>query len=516
MVCLRRLHRNVICQSFCFRQLVAFGHVLLIVGLTVASEPANSISFKNEVVPILTKAGCNAGACHAKAGGGQNGFQLSLLGYEPDEDYESLVKGARGRRLFPAAPDLSLVLLKATGQAPHGGGVRLQPDSDEYGIIRAWIGQGMPASQASEPQLVLLEVTPDRATLTPGAQQDLRALAHFSDGSTRDVTRTALFESNDSGLAQVTAGGQVTIGEMPGKVAVMVRYQDKVAVFSALIPLGAAPQTYPTPNNFIDERVFASLQELGLPAAEVCDDATFLRRVTLDIAGRLPTLEEAEAFLANESPGKRDEWIETLLRSGDYADYFANKWTTLLKNRRDDASDITSNFAFHYWVRDSLLANKPYDQWVRELLAATGTVIDNPPVAWYKRVKEPKQQIEDVAQLFLGVRMQCAQCHHHPFERWSQDDYYGLVAFFSQVGRKPTGVRGEDLIFHQRGVAQAENVPLGRDDPSRRDGRAHQRYPAGRRSAAEVGRLDGSTGESVLCQSAGESLLEALLQAWID
>jgi len=183
--------------------------------------------------------------------------------------------------------------------------------------------------------------------------------------------------------------------------------------------------------------------------------------VTLDIAGRLPTEEEAKTFFANKSPDKRDQVIDELLRSPDYADFFANKWTAMLKNRRDDASDMVANFAFHAWVRDSLLSNKPYDQFVRELLAATGQVIGNPPVAWYKRVKEPKDQIEDVAQLFLGVRMQCAQCHHHPFEKWSQDDYYSLSAFFSQVGRKPSGVRGEDLIFHKRGMAAAKNIKTG-------------------------------------------------------
>src|SRR4029079_13357855 len=182
---------------------------------------------------------------------------------------------------------------------------------------------------------------------------------------------------------------------------------------------------------------------------------------TLDIAGRLPTEEETAAFLASQDEGKRDQVVDELLRSPNYADFFANKWTALLKNRRDDASDIVSNFAFHAWVRDSLLANKPYDQFVRELLAATGTVVGNPPVAWYKRVKEPKQQLEDVAQLFLGVRMQCAQCHHHPFERWSQDDYYALAAFFSQVGRKPTSTAGEDFIFHKRGIAVAHNMKTG-------------------------------------------------------
>lgn len=424
-------------------------------------EPEASISFNHEIVPILTKAGCNAGACHAKAGGGQNGFQLSLLGYEPDEDYEALVKGARGRRVFPAAAEKSLLLLKATGELPHGGGARIAADSEQYDLIRRWIELGMPQSPESEPQLVSLQVSPKRAQLPRGAVQDLSVEAVFSDGSRKDVTETALYESNDVHMATVSSGGKVTLLDVPGKVAVMIRYEDQVDVFNALIPLGPSVEAMPTPNNFIDERVFASLDEIGLPVSELCDDATFIRRVTLDIAGRLPTLEETRTFLEDPSSTKRNELIQTLLQSGDYADFFANKWTTLLKNRRDDASDITSNFAFHFWVRDSLLANKPYDQWVRELLAATGTVLENPAVAWYKRVKEPKEQIEDVAQLFLGVRMQCAQCHHHPFEKWSQDDYYGLVAFFSQVGRKPTGIRGEDQIFHQRGVAEAKNVRSG-------------------------------------------------------
>ena len=194
-----------------------------------------------------------------------------------------------------------------------------------------------------------------------------------------------------------------------------------------------------------------------IPPSALCDDSTFLRRVNLDLAGRLPTVEETQAFLTSREPDKRDRLIETLLASPEYADWFANKWTALLKNKRDAAADITANFAFHAWMRDSLLANTPYDQIVRQILASTGTIVANPPVAWYKRVKEPVQQLEDVAQLFLGVRMNCAQCHHHPFERWSQHDYYSFAAFFSQIGRKPTAVADEDLIFHKRGIAQIEN-----------------------------------------------------------
>ncbi len=415
----------------------------------------------NDVVPVITKAGCNTGVCHAKAGGGQNGFQLSLLGFEALEDYESLVKQGRGRRVFPAIPERSLVLQKASGKVPHGGGVRLTADSDGYHVLKAWIEQGVHFTTENEPKLVSVEVVPPRAVVGMQQQQQLVALAKFSDGTIRDVTQRALFESNSTAMANVSDTGLVNIHDLPGKVSVMMRYQGKVAVFTAAVPLGKIVEQLPQVNNFVDKYLFANLQELGIPPSPICDDATFLRRVSLDIAGRLPTQQEADEFQNSTQPDKRQQVIERLLRSPGYADYFANKWTTLLKNRRDDASDITSNFAFHAWMRDGLLANVPYDQMVRELLAATGTVIENPPVAWYKRVTDTKQQLEDVAQLFLGVRLQCAQCHHHPFERWSQDDYYSLEAFFSQVGRKPTGTRGEDLIFHKRGIATAKNVKTG-------------------------------------------------------
>lgn len=421
-----------------------------------AAEPP--VSFVNDVVPVLTKAGCNGGACHAKAGGGQNGFQLSLLGFEPTEDFEHIVLEGRGRRLSFGNPDQSLLLLKASGQVPHGGGLRLPKSSPGYDTIRAWISQGVPMDGAGAPKLTSMEVEPNKGTLKRQGSQQLKAIARYSDGSVRDVTNVALFESNDRAMADVSEGGLVKVFDIPGKASVMVRYQGRVAVFNAAIPLGAPVGAMPPTKNFVDTAVFANLNELGIPPSPVCDDATFLRRVTLDIAGRLPTEAETKAFLADKSPDKRDKWIDELLRSPDYADFFAGKWTAVLKNRRDDASDMVSNFAFHAWVRDSLLSNKPYDQFVRELLGATGTVIGNPPVAWYKRVKEPKDQIEDVAQLFLGVRMQCAQCHHHPFERWSQDDYYSLAAFFAQVGRKPSGTRDEDLIFHKRGVAMATNI----------------------------------------------------------
>ncbi|MGE0607048.1 MAG: DUF1549 and DUF1553 domain-containing protein [Pirellulales bacterium] len=351
--------------------------------------------------------------------------------------------------------------MKAAGLVPHGGGVRLPPASSGYAILRDWIRQGAVFDQPTAPAIEKLVVQPSEGVVAPSSQQQLKVIAYYSDGTLRDVTDQSLYEASDKAFADVTDAGLVNLFEICGNVAVMVRFQGKVAVYNASVPLGAPVDDLPLAKNFIDELAFINLKRLGIPPSPVCDDATFLRRVTLDVCGRLPTQEEAAAFLASSDPAKRDRLIDDLLRSPDYADFFANKWTALLKNRRDDESDRVSNFAFHAWVRDGFLANKPYDQFVRELLAATGTVIGNPPVAWYKRVVEPKQQVEDVSQLFLGVRMQCAQCHHHPFERWSQDDYFSFVAFFSQVGRKPSGTRGEDLIFHKRGIAQAINMKTG-------------------------------------------------------
>jgi hypothetical protein len=422
-----------------------------------AAESQQPLSFINDVAPVLTKAGCNSGACHAKAGMGQRGFRLSLLGFEPQEDYEHIVKEGKGRRVFAVAPEQSLLVLKAANIVPHGGGKKLDPASDGYKTLVRWIGEGMTFGKETDAKLVSIEVQPARGIMKLKSRRQLKVLAHFSDGAVKDVTHSALYEANDKSMAETDEDGLVTSLDIPGNVAVMVRYSGLVSVFSASLPLGAPVENVPPAKNFIDDLVFANLRQLGVPPSPLCDDATFLRRVSLDIAGRLPTVEETDAFMAAKEPDKRDRVIESLLGSPDYADFFANKWTALLKNKRDDAADITANFAFHSWMRDSLLANKPYDQILREILGSTGTIVSNPPVAWYKRVKEPNQQLEDVAQLFLGVRMQCAQCHHHPFERWSQHDYYSLSAFFTQIGRKPTAIAGEDLIFHKRGIAQAEN-----------------------------------------------------------
>src|SRR5262245_2960316 len=433
------------------------------------------INFTNQVVPILSKFGCNAGGCHGRASG-QNGFRLSLLGFEPAEDYEYLVKEGRGRRLMPAVPANSLLLLKATGTVQHGGGKKIDVDSPYYRLIRRWIEQGAPDAEPGDPVVQRIEVLPRERTLDRNGEQQLTVIANLSDGASVDVTRMTQFEPNHADMAEVSATGLVHVKELPGTVAVMARFQSHVDVFRATVPLGAPVEKLPPSNNFIDELVFKQLTKLGLPPSDLCDDATFVRRATIDIAGRLPTKDEVEKFLADRDAKKYEKLIDRLLDSGEYADYFANKWSAVLRNRRkSDKDDPKATFAFHAWIRDSLAKNRPYDQFVRAVLTATGEEIKEPPVVWYREVKEATAQLEDSAQLFLGQRLQCARCHHHPFEKWSQQDYYGLAAFFSQVSvKEPPPPKGKPKkgeppprkepfrVLVKAGVAQATNLKTGK------------------------------------------------------
>ncbi|MEK6235336.1 MAG: DUF1549 and DUF1553 domain-containing protein, partial [Planctomycetales bacterium] len=422
------------------------------------------INFKNQITPIFTKFGCNSGGCHGKASG-QNGFKLSLLGFYPNDDYEFLVKEGRGRRLFPAAPDESLLLTKSTNRVAHGGGRRLDPNSHEYRLVRRWIAQGMPYGSEEDPKVVRIQVVPPFRTMDRGTEQQVQVIAHYSDGSTEDVTRMTQFEPNDPEMAETSETGLVKTMDLTGDVGIMARYQANVDVFRAAVPLGLKLENLPQPKNYIDEKVFAKLEVLGIPPSPRCDDATFLRRVSVDITGKLPTSEQSQQFLADQSADKRDKLIDRLLDSVDYADYFANKWSGVLRNKRRQPQHARGTFAFHSWIRESMHKNKPYDQFVREIVAASGEMTQNPPVVWYREVNTINQQVEDTAQLFLGLRIQCARCHHHPFERWSQNDYYGFSAFFAQVGRK-NGVNGLNVkddarIYHKRGSASAKNPRNG-------------------------------------------------------
>ena len=426
-------------------------------------ETPQPINFPNEIVPLFTKHGCNGGGCHGKSEG-QNGFKLSLLGFEPTEDFEYLVKESRGRRLFPAAPEHSLLLRKGAGDLPHGGGARFEHDSWDYKAIVRWMEQGMPYGSPDDPILEKISVFPDSRIVDPGGKQQLAVTAYYSDGSVRDITGIATYESNQKEMGEVDQNGLVTMstGET-GDMAVMIRYQEQVSVFQATIPLGIPIESFPVAKNVIDEKVFAKLKTLGLPTSEICDDSTFLRRTSLDIAGRLPTLEETDKYLNSDNPNKRSEWIDSLLSTTDYAEFFANKWSSILRNKRKADTYTRGTQAFHEWIRQSFHDNKPYNQFVSELVTARGEISHNPATAWFRNVTDQKERLQDTAQVLLGVRLQCAECHHHPYEKWSQQDYYGFSAFFSRIGKKKTDMPGEEAVFHNVGLATAKHPKTGQN-----------------------------------------------------
>jgi hypothetical protein len=443
---------------------VQYGDRSVKVPVTISHTRENlPINFANQIVPIFTKLGCNSGGCHGKASG-QNGFKLSLLGFEPEIDYASLVKEGRGRRTFPAAPDNSLLLLKATGQLPHGGGKKMEIDSEEYRLVRRWIASGLPLGKADDPVVTRLSVFPDRRVMARGSRQQLAVYAHYSDGSAEDITRRAQFESNDIDIASVDASGLVHTHSASGEAAVMVRYQGHVSVYRATVPLGLKVPDYQFPvKTLVDNFTLAKYRLLGLVPAELCTDEEFIRRATIDICGTLPTPEEITKFVANADPNKRDKLVDELLERPEYGYYFANKWSAILRNkRRGQPQRAQGTFAFHAWLRDALQRDMPYDRMVREIIAATGDEHTHPPVVWYWEITTPQQFVDDAAQLFLGQRLACAQCHHHPYEKWSQDDYWGLAAFFGRVGRKqinePGGVVGQANLVTRIFVRNSGNV----------------------------------------------------------
>lgn len=414
------------------------------------------INFSNEITPIFTKLGCNSGGCHGKSGG-QNGFKLSLLGFYPAEDYEWLVKENRGRRIFPSAPEYSLLITKPLNKLPHGGGRRLDENSYEWQLLVNWIEQGMPYGQEDDPVVAKIEVFPKTRSMDRDTKQQLRVVAHYSDGTTRDVTRLSTYESNETDMADSTTSGLVTVFDRPGEAAVMVRFQGAVTVFRGNIPLGVPVTKLPPVRNFVDQHVFNKLTQLGIPPSDLCDDSAFVRRAYIDITGRLPTAVQARAFVENAAANKRPALVEELLASPGYGDYFANKWAMVLRNQRVN-NDATFSFRFHDWIRRAIQQNMPYDEFVRNILVSTGDVDDNPAALWYTQVSTANSQVEDTAQLFLGMRIQCARCHHHPFEKWGQSDYFSFQAFFSQVGLR-AGRRGVNNteVFHRGGIATAKN-----------------------------------------------------------
>jgi hypothetical protein len=417
------------------------------------------VSFPNDVVPQLTRAGCNGGACHGTPKG-RNNFRLSLLGFEPREDYEFLTRESRGRRFFPAAPERSLLLQKACGEIPHGGGIRIQEQSDSYKLLKRWISEGLSYGPANDPTVERIQIFPSDRVVNRGGSQQLAVMAFYSDGTSRDITRVVEYKANQPNMCRVDHHGLATCKDMTGTTSVMIRFQEHVGAFMATVPLGLPTPDLPVPTNFVDKFIFAKLKTLGLPPSVACDDSTFLRRVSLDIAGRLPTVPETRDFLASKESGKRAAAIDRLLDDVGYADLFANKWAGILRNKAGGNLEQVARetFGFHAWIRASLSANKPFDQFATELITARGRPDTNPAVSWYRAVSDPKDQMADIAQVFLGVRIQCAQCHHHPYEKWTQDDYHGFAAFFSTIGRKEVRKLPEDdILYHKRILAVAKN-----------------------------------------------------------
>ncbi|MBA4190344.1 MAG: S-layer protein [Planctomycetaceae bacterium] len=425
-------------------------HSVLTLLVLVGTSPCavgQPIYFDTDVVPLLTKLGCNSGGCHGKAEG-QNGFRLSLLGFEPEQDYEAIVKEARGRRLVPSAPAASLFLLKATGTLAHGGGKRLAVGSDDYQTLLRWMTNGSPPARSSDPTLARVTVTPDRVTFEAGnRRQPLKVVARFSDGTSRDVTRQAVYQSNEPDLAEVDDAGVVQVKNRSGLFAVMVRYGDQIAVFHGTVPhhqkvaTGSALAAWEKANAVagIDQHLVANWKRLGVVPSRSATDEEFIRRASLDICGTLPTPNEVKAYVADTQSAKRAKLIDRLLERPEYASYFALKWGDILRNRGrgyGTSQQRTGTALFAGWIRDSVADNVPYDRFVSELLTASGSQETNPPTVWYRTTRTSSEYVESVAQAFLGIRIQCAQCHHHPAERWSQADYFQLAAVFARVGRK--------------------------------------------------------------------------------
>lgn len=425
-----------------------------------AFQGSRNIDFASEVVPVLTRFGCNAGGCHGKASG-QNGFKLSLLGFDAEFDYHAIVDEARGRRVFVPVPDSSLIVSKSIGRVPHGGGRRIEPGTEAYHLLRRWIEQGTPRSEPNAPTVAKLIVAPPERSLRSGSEQQLAVIAEYSDGTRRDVTADAQFASNLDPVAAVSSEGLVQCNGQSGEATIMTRYRGHVAVFRALVPHGsplAAIPDFPT-ENYIDRLAAEKWKKLGLLPSPLADDASFLRRVTVDLCGRTPTPEEVRSFLADSSPSKKTAAVDRLLASPDYPAFFAMRWGTILRNSQL-AGSTQAAYAFHNWIKDMIASNRPYDEFVRGVVAAAGEWQDAPAVNWYWQMRDDQlhQVTADTAQVFLGIRLQCARCHHHPYERWGQDDYYGLAGFFMRMGRKSFG---EPPPYYSAGrVTMGEQNPL--------------------------------------------------------
>ena len=418
------------------------------------TSPALKAKFELDIQPILTARGCNSGPCHGKSRG-QNGFALSLLGFDSEMDYRSIVTDARGRRVAPATPADSLLLLKATAQLPHGGGKKLQPDSPDYQTLLLWIESGFPRISQSDPTLSQVSISPAPKPLAPGEELNLRVTASYSDGSTRDVTQTSAYQSNEPAVLAVKPDGSIRAGSLPGEATIMARYMGNIATWSSAIPRPdpVDPNTYAQlpRKNFIDELVYQRLAHLNIVPSKPASDSQFLRRAYIDVIGRQPTSDEARDFLQDPNPEKRIALIDALLERPEYADNWANKWADLLRPNPYRVG-IKAVLSLDTWIRDAFRQNLPYDQFVRGVLTARGSNWKNGAVTIFRDRREPDEIVTMASQLFLGIRLDCAKCHQHPFEVYGQHDFYSFAAFFSRVGFKGTGLSppisgGEETVL---------------------------------------------------------------------
>jgi hypothetical protein len=416
----------------CFRKGGAWLLTLALLAWFPQPSRAAPIYFRNEIMAVLSKAGCNQGACHGNQNG-KNGFKLSLRGDDPAFDLASLTRDTLGRRTDPLHPAESLILLKATATVPHEGGKRFGVDSPEYAILFRWIAEGMPPDTDNFPHLTSLEVSPgERFLIAPVDRVQIRVRGRFSDGSLRDVTRLAVYEPANA-VAMVTPDGEVQRQQM-GETTILVRYLDQRApVRLAFLPARPGFKWHDVPEvNFVDHHVFAKLRALQIYPSSLCSDNVFLRRAYLDLLGVLPSAEEVRQFCQDARADKRARLIDRLLGRPEFADFWALKWSDLLRNE-EKALDRKGVQVFHEWIRQCIADGKPLNEFAHKLVAAQGSTYANPPANFYRALRDPAARAEAVAQVFLGIRLQCARCHNHPFDRWTQNDYHSLAAFFARV-----------------------------------------------------------------------------------
>jgi hypothetical protein len=426
--------------------------LFLLLSFTALLTAADPINYLRDIAPILNKTGCTSGPCHGGAKG-KNGFKLSLRGYDPQFDYESLLYDLSGRRFNRADPGKSLMLAKPTTRIAHGGGLRFEADSAYYKTIYNWIAQGVPFGDPAKDRVSTIEVEPKTIDMNqPGGSAQIKVIARFADGQSRDVTREATVESNVPDIAKVDSNAKVS-GERIGEATMLVRYEGKFSTIPVTIlnpKAGFAFRPLPQ-HNYIDNLIDAKLQRLKIQPSGLADDAAFLRRASVDLTGQTPTVDEVRAFLQDPTPTrlKRSRKIDQLMARPAFADHWTIKWGDLLQSSRKYLGE-KGTFAFREWIRDSIASNKPYDKMVRELLTSRGSVYEEPAANFFRATREPKPTMEKTTQVFLGVRMVCAQCHDHPFERWTQNQYYQMSAFFSAVGLRPGYEIGEEIVYDQR------------------------------------------------------------------